>query len=205
MRANLPALEGSADRNGVKIYYEIYGDGDHTILFIPSWSIVHSRVYKAQVPYFSERFRCVTYDPRGNGKSDRPLDPEAYRLQDYVGDALAVLDAAGADKAILFGFSLSGLVCAALAAHAGIDPTGCPMPVATVLSRGRLPMQPPGRALRVRSPCRYGPIDPRPERSSSCSPHRQFGLRDLGPRGWPSGNRLAPAHTARRDQVPHQY
>ncbi len=117
MRAKLPTLKGSVDRNGVKIHYEVYGDGDHTILFIPSWSIVHSRVYKAQVPYFSERFRCVTYDPRGNGKSDRPLDPEAYRLQDYVGDALAVLDAAGVDKAILFGFSLSGLVCAALAAH----------------------------------------------------------------------------------------
>ena len=117
MRAKLPALEGSVDRNGVKIHYEVYGNGDHTILFIPSWSIVHSRVYKAQVPYFSERFRCVTYDPRGNGKSDRPLDPKAYRLHDYVGDALAVLDAAGADKAILFGFSLSGLVCAALAAH----------------------------------------------------------------------------------------
>ena len=42
------------------------------MVFVPPWSIVHSRVYKAQLPYFSERFRCVTYDGRGNGKSDRP-------------------------------------------------------------------------------------------------------------------------------------
>ena len=30
------------------------------------------------MPYFSERFRCITYDGRGNGKSDRPADPAAY-------------------------------------------------------------------------------------------------------------------------------
>jgi pimeloyl-ACP methyl ester carboxylesterase/predicted glycosyltransferase len=117
MRAKLPLTEGAIDRDGVKIHYETYGEGAHTILFVPTWSLVHSRVYKAQIPYFSGRFRCITFDPRGNGKSDRPLDPEAYRLKDYVGDALAVMEATGTDKAIVFGFSLSGLVCAALAAY----------------------------------------------------------------------------------------
>ena len=117
MRAKLPLTEGDVDRDGVKIHYETYGEGAHTILFVPTWSLVHSRVYKAQIPYFSEHFRCITYDPRGNGKSDRPVDPEAYSLRNYVGDALAVMDATDTDKAILFGFSLSSLVCAALAAH----------------------------------------------------------------------------------------
>ncbi|MEE9287890.1 MAG: alpha/beta hydrolase, partial [Gammaproteobacteria bacterium] len=117
MRAKLPHTEGDVDRDGVKIHYETYGEGAHTILFVPTWSLVHSRAYKAQIPYFSGRFRCVTYDPRGNGKSDRPLDPEAYSLRNYVGDALAVMDTTGTDKAIVFGYSLSGLVCAALAAH----------------------------------------------------------------------------------------
>ena len=42
------------------------------MVFLPPWSIVHARVYKAQLPYFSERFRCITFDPRGNGKSDQP-------------------------------------------------------------------------------------------------------------------------------------
>ena len=75
MRAKLPLTEGDVDRDGVKIHYETYGEGAHTILFVPTWSLVHSRVYKAQIPYFSEHFRCITYDPRGNGKSDRPVDP----------------------------------------------------------------------------------------------------------------------------------
>ena len=117
MRAKLPSTEGTIDRDGVNIHYEIYGEDTHAILFVPTWSLQHSRAYKAQIPYFSEHFRCITYDPRGNGKSDRPLAPEAYRLKDYVGDALAVMDATDTDKATLFGWSLSGLVVAALAAY----------------------------------------------------------------------------------------
>jgi pimeloyl-ACP methyl ester carboxylesterase/predicted glycosyltransferase len=117
MRAQLPQTEGTVDNNGHEIHYEIYSGGDHTILFVPTWSLVHSRVYKAQVPYFSGRFRCITYDPRGNGKSGRSVDPEAYSLRTYVGDALAVMDATGTDMAIIFGYSLSGRVCAALAAY----------------------------------------------------------------------------------------
>lgn len=117
MRAKLPSLEGSVDRNGVKIHYEVYGEGPDTILFVPTWSLVHSRIYKAQIPYFSEHFRCVTYDARGNGKSDRPVEVEAYSLDNFVDDALAVMDATGTESAILFGYSFSGLLCAILAAE----------------------------------------------------------------------------------------
>jgi pimeloyl-ACP methyl ester carboxylesterase/predicted glycosyltransferase len=117
MRAKLPIEQGDVDRHGVRIHYEVYGEGAHTILFVPTWSLVHSRAYKAQIPYFSEHFRCVTYDPRGNGKSDRPRDPEAYGLVDYMGDALAVMDRVGIQSATVFGYSLSGLVSAVLAAH----------------------------------------------------------------------------------------
>lgn len=117
MRAKLPTTEGTVDRDGIKIHYETYGAGDHTILFVPTWSFVHSRAYKAQIPYFSEQFRCIAYDPRGNGKSDRPRDPAAHQLKAYVADALAVMEATQTAKAILFGYSYSGLVAAALAAH----------------------------------------------------------------------------------------
>ena len=89
MRAKLPASEGFVERDGVKIHYEVYGHGPETMVFLPPWSIVHSRVYKAQLPYFSERFRCITYDGRGNGKSDRPADAAAYSLDNYLADALA--------------------------------------------------------------------------------------------------------------------
>ena len=50
MRAKLPDTEGFIERDGVKLFYEIYGDGPETMFFPPTWSIVHSRIYKAQLP-----------------------------------------------------------------------------------------------------------------------------------------------------------
>ena len=117
MRARLPNHEAYVERDSVKIHYEVYGDGAETMIFPPPWSIVHARVYKAQIPYFSERFRCVTYDPRGNGKSDRPDEVAAYALENYVGDVLSVMDATGTEKAILIGLSFAGMLTAIVAAH----------------------------------------------------------------------------------------
>ena len=117
MRAKLPRQEGFAEREGVKLHYEVYGDGPQTMVFLPPWCIVHSRVYKAQLPYFSERFRCIAYDGRGNGKSDRPDDIAAYSLAHYVDDALSVMDATDAGQAILVGLSFGGLLACILAAE----------------------------------------------------------------------------------------
>ena len=117
MRAKLPSKEGFAARDGVKIRYEVYGDGPQTMVFLPPWSIVHARVYKAQLPYFSERFRCITFDPRGNGGSDQPTQAAAYSLDNYVGDILTVMDATNAGRAILVGLSLGGMHVCIMAAH----------------------------------------------------------------------------------------
>jgi pimeloyl-ACP methyl ester carboxylesterase len=119
MRAKLPIKDGFIERDGIKLHYEIYGEGPETIFFIPPWSIVHSRVYKAQLPYFSERFRCVVYDGRGNGQSDRPADSEAYSLENNVADALAVMQETGTDEAILVGLSTGGMLACILAAYHG--------------------------------------------------------------------------------------
>lgn len=52
-RARYPDEEGYVERDGVRGFWERYGDGEQTILFLPTWSIVHSRIWKAQLPYFS--------------------------------------------------------------------------------------------------------------------------------------------------------
>ncbi|HEX9328415.1 MAG TPA: alpha/beta hydrolase, partial [Reyranella sp.] len=117
MRAKLPENDGFAERNGNRIHYEVCGQGPQTMVFLPPWSIVHSRVYKAQIPYFSERFRCITYDALGNGLSDRPDDTAAYSLDNCVADALAVMDATEAGEAILVGLSFGGLIACCLAAY----------------------------------------------------------------------------------------
>ncbi len=117
MRAMLPHTEGAVDRNGVNIHYEIYGNGDHTIVFVPTWALVHSRVWKAQVPYFAEHFRVITFDPRGNGKSDRPDETAAYAIEEVIEDVRGVMDKTGTDKAILVGFSFSSAIAFAAASR----------------------------------------------------------------------------------------
>ena len=117
MRAKQPDQTGYVVRDGVRVYYEVYGTGPQTMLFVPPWSIVHSRVYKAQIPCFSQRFRCITFDNRGNGKSDRPDSARAYSLENCVADALAVMDETAAGQAIVVGLSFGGLVSCVLAAH----------------------------------------------------------------------------------------
>lgn len=117
MRARLPDETGVVVRDGVRIAYEVYGSGPETLVFVPPWSIVHSRVYKAQLPYFSTRYRCITYDGRGNGKSDRPQDVAAYSLENYAADTLAVMDATATASAILVGLSFGGMLACVLAAH----------------------------------------------------------------------------------------
>jgi len=90
-RARYPDAEGYVERDGVRSFYEVYGDGEPTILFLPTWSIVHSRCWKMQIPYLARHCRVVTFDGRGNGRSDRPREPAAYDEREFAADAVAVL------------------------------------------------------------------------------------------------------------------
>nr|MBF6592625.1 alpha/beta hydrolase [Ktedonobacterales bacterium] len=105
MRARFPDVEGYIERGGTRIFYEVFGTGERTILLLPTWWIVHSRIWKAQVPYLARHFRVVTSDSRGNGRSDRPLEPATYADDALAGDALAVLDATGTERAVVVALS----------------------------------------------------------------------------------------------------
>ena len=117
MRARYPDQEGYVERSGVRTSYEMYGDGTPTVLFLPAWAIGHSRFWKGQLPYFARHYRVITFDPRGNGKSGRPLDPAAYADTEYTADALAVMDATQTDRAVMVGFSRGAWLAAMLAAR----------------------------------------------------------------------------------------
>jgi pimeloyl-ACP methyl ester carboxylesterase len=87
-------------------YWERFGDGEPTIVFVPPWSIVHSRFWKLQVPYFARHFRVVVYDPRGNGRSARPQDAASYAEEEFARDLVAVMDASATERAVLVSLSL---------------------------------------------------------------------------------------------------
>ncbi|MBV8925632.1 MAG: alpha/beta fold hydrolase [Bradyrhizobium sp.] len=94
------------DRDGVKIYYEVHGDGPPLILTHGYAST--SAMWKGQVEALSRRHRLVLWDMRGHGQSDYPDDPACYSEALTVGDIAALLDEVGAPKAIVGGLSLGG-------------------------------------------------------------------------------------------------
>jgi pimeloyl-ACP methyl ester carboxylesterase/predicted glycosyltransferase len=168
-RAASPRCVGTVDREGVSVHWESYGSGRPAILFMPPWSIVHSRCWKLQIPEFARRHQVVTFDPRGNGRSDRPRDPAAYSEDAFAGDALAVLDAAGVEDAVVVGFSLGAQRALILAAEHSDRVRGLVL-VGPVLAVG----EPPG-----------------PERALAASFTTDLGV----DKGWARYN----AHSWRRD------
>ena len=109
MRAREPDVEGYVDRGGVKLHYEVFGDGRPTLLLMPTWTIVHARFWKAQIPYLARHYRVVTYDGPGNGGSDRPLEAGPYRYEEQARAATAVLDATDTDRAVVVSLSMGAL------------------------------------------------------------------------------------------------
>ena len=115
-RARYPDDSGYVERDGVRVYYEVYGSGEPNVLLLPTWSVVHSRHWKMQIPYLARHCRVVAFDGRGNGRSDRPQDAAAYDEREFAADALAVMDETATERAMIVGFSLGaqrGLLLAA--------------------------------------------------------------------------------------------
>ncbi len=107
MRARYPDHDGFVERDGLKIGYEVYGRGERTVVLPPPDPIVHSRVWKGQIPYLSRYARVVAIDPIGNGRSDRTMDSSRFSDESSVADTVAVMDAVGVDRALLVGICTS--------------------------------------------------------------------------------------------------
>jgi pimeloyl-ACP methyl ester carboxylesterase/predicted glycosyltransferase len=116
MRARYPDRDGYVERDGVKIFYEVFGEGGPTVLLLPTWSIIHSRFWKMQIPYLARHSRVITFDGRGNGRSDRPANSAAYSESEFAADAVAVLDATDTDSATIVSLSLGAQRALLLAA-----------------------------------------------------------------------------------------
>jgi pimeloyl-ACP methyl ester carboxylesterase len=147
-RARYPDETGHVERDGVRVFWERYGDQGPSILLLPTWSIIHSRHWKQQIPYLSAHCRVVTFDGRGNGRSDRPPGPEAYAEREFAADATAVMDATGTERAVLVSLSMGANWAALLAAEhpervAGIVFIAPAVPLATHAHRAAIPFDEP--------------------------------------------------------------
>jgi len=92
------------ENKGTKIWYEIHGQGDPTLIMVPGFQIVHSEFYKRYyVPFLSRHMRVVTLDLRGSGKSDKP--DKNYDLKNSAEDINAIVEALGLDRFAMVGSS----------------------------------------------------------------------------------------------------
>jgi len=105
------------NRDGVSIYYETHGEGP-ALLLTHGYSAT-SQMWRGQIEALSKTFKLILWDMRGHGQSDYPADPGAYSEAATVADMAALLDAVGAERAIVGGLSLGGYMSLAFnLAHA---------------------------------------------------------------------------------------
>jgi class 3 adenylate cyclase len=109
-----------AHSGDVTIAYQVIGDAPLDLLFLPGWiSQIEALWESAAVSRFLERLtafgRLILFDRRGTGLSDRLVD--GHTLEGDLQDAMAVLDAAGSERAALLAYAQGGTVAARLAAE----------------------------------------------------------------------------------------
>jgi pimeloyl-ACP methyl ester carboxylesterase/predicted glycosyltransferase len=104
-RARYPDTEAWVERDGARIFYEVYGAGEQTIFLAPTWSLVHSRHWKMQIPYLARHFRVLAMDGLGNGRSDRCRDAHRYSPREFARDCVAVMDDSATERAVAVSLS----------------------------------------------------------------------------------------------------
>lgn len=94
-------------RGGVNIHYEVHGTSGPVILLSHGYSAT-SEMWRGQIAALTKHHRLVLWDMRGHGASDYPTDQAEYSEAATVADMAAILDAVGAERAIVGGLSLGG-------------------------------------------------------------------------------------------------
>jgi pimeloyl-ACP methyl ester carboxylesterase len=104
------------DVAGVRIAWHSAGgprtgdpEGGVTMLMTHGYA-ASSHMFAPNVRALADRHRVLTWDLRGHGSSDAPTDPAAYSAAAAVDDMVAVLDAAGVERAVVAGHSLGGFL-----------------------------------------------------------------------------------------------
>jgi pimeloyl-ACP methyl ester carboxylesterase len=99
--------------NGIELNVRDEGQGEPSLLFLHYWG-GSSRTWELVINDLKTDFRCVAYDHRGWGESDKP--ETGYSIQDLADDAEALIQALGLTRYVLIGHSMGGKVAQQLAA-----------------------------------------------------------------------------------------
>ncbi len=102
-----------AERGAHRIHYEVQGPEEAPPLLLIMGMSFSSRAWEPLPVRLAQDFRVVLFDNRGTGRSS--LHRRPYRIRHLAEDAAAVLDAAGLERAHVFGISMGGMVALELA------------------------------------------------------------------------------------------
>lgn len=92
--------------NGITMHYETAGEGEPLLLLHGLGS--RSDDWQLEVPVFAERYRVITADMRGHGRSDKPPGP--YSVPMMAADVFGLLDGLGVASAHVVGLSMGGMI-----------------------------------------------------------------------------------------------
>jgi pimeloyl-ACP methyl ester carboxylesterase len=107
-------------RNGARLHYRVSGSGP--VIALQHALTSDSSAFEAvgwRGELVAAGFACVTMDSIGHGKSDSPDDPDRYALSEQADDLLAVMDAVGAERFGLAGYSMGAWIATGVLAKAG--------------------------------------------------------------------------------------
>jgi pimeloyl-ACP methyl ester carboxylesterase len=93
--------------NGASIHYEERGSGEETIVFSHGF-LFSGRMYDDQVAALEDRFRCITFDHRGQGQSE--VTEDGYDIDSVTEDARALIEGLGCAPCHFVGLSMGGFV-----------------------------------------------------------------------------------------------
>jgi len=100
--------------NGARIHYEESGSGPETIVFSHGL-LMSGEMFSAQVKALGARYRCISYDHRGQGRSE--VTGSGYDMDSLTADAAALIQELGAAPCHFAGLSMGGFVGMRLAIH----------------------------------------------------------------------------------------
>ena len=94
--------------DGTRIHYEVTGRVGKTPVLMIQGLGASKNAWNLQRIAMATRFRIISFDNRGAGRSDKPTEP--FTLEQMADDAIAVLDAAGIETAHIVGASMGGVI-----------------------------------------------------------------------------------------------
>jgi pimeloyl-ACP methyl ester carboxylesterase len=100
-----------------RIAYDVTGEGSVIMLLHGGWHTRQSWHDVGYVKRLKDNFKVIAIDIRGNGESDKPIDPIYYTTEKMCQDILAVADACNVEKFTIWGFSYGGNIGRYLAAQ----------------------------------------------------------------------------------------